>query len=618
MCGIAGILLKKSDVPEVAVLMQMAEVMSLRGPDDEGVWATSHIGLTQRRLSIRDLSFAGHCPMSSADGNLHLVFNGEIYNWRELRRELEQQGYVFTSHTDSEVLLHGYHVWREDLVNRLRGMFAFGIWDQQNKTLWLVRDRAGEKPLFYVHTEDVFAFASSPEALLVLGLEGNINPVGIACHLVHSFIPAGHTVWQHVQTLSPAHSLSIKPGGKPKLSRYWDFSKSKPVAKNWTKCIIEIEAALEDSIVRCLDADVPVGVFLSGGVDSSIIAALAARHCSTLKSFSLGFSEASHSELPYAERVAEHLGIDHYSVSINADDVIKCLPHLVRQYAQPFGDPSAVPTYLLSRFSRQEVKVALAGDGGDELFGGYWRMQSGVYAARYAALLPRGVRSALARWLPGRLGWVGRRWSAMNSLSLAPPGAGYTNAESWYGRLAEIAGPALSDAIEVDLASLRVGKSPRRGENSVVQRLLYDDFVVQLPDCYLTKVDVASMAASLEVRSPFLDPVIMELAWSLPDRTKLHRWRRKVLLKALAANYVPNDVIYRTKMGFGMPLDDWFRGRLGEFAGSIFQRSHAVKAGYISGHLMEKTLARHRRQGGEATRLWSLLWLELWFRQRPA
>jgi asparagine synthase (glutamine-hydrolysing) len=616
MCGIGGLVLTRPITPDGEQLKLMADAMAFRGPDDEGIWAAPHVGLVHRRLSIRDLSPAGHCPMASADGRLQLVFNGEIYNWRELRRELVDLGYGFVSQTDSEVLLHGYHAWGESLIDRLRGMFAFAIWDAHENKLCLARDRAGEKPLFYVWTEEAFAFASSPNALLPLGMAGEIDPVGIACHLAHSFIPASHTAWSHLAVLPPAHMLVVRPGERPTPRRYWDFPSTGPLTRSWSRCATEVEAALDDSVARCLDADVPVGVFLSGGVDSSLIAALAVRHYPGLKAFSLGFAEASHSELPYAELVASHLGIEHHAVTIGVEEVIACLPHLVRQYGQPFGDASAVPTYLVSRLARNEVKVALSGDGGDELFGGYWRMQSGVYAARYGAILPRWVRGTLAPKLAGQLGGVGRRWAAMNALSLARPGAGYTNSESWYGRLAEIAGPRLAAALSVDLAELRVGKTAHRDGDSLVQRLLYDDFQVQLPDAHLTKVDVASMAASLEVRAPFLDPAMMELAWSLPDRAKLQWGRRKVLLKAIAARYVPKEVIYRPKMGFGMPLSDWFRGQLGDYMADLCKERRAVEAGYMLPQAMERTLLQQRRQGGEATRLWSLLWLELWFRQQ--
>lgn len=358
----------------------------------------------------------------------------------------------------------------------------------------------------------------------------------------------------------------------------------------------------------------PVGIFLSGGVDSSLVAALAARHRAGIKAFTLGFAEAQYSELPYAQRVAEHLGLAHHTVQIGVDDVLACLPHLVAQYGQPFGDASAVPSYLVARLARQHVKVCLSGDGGDESFGGYWRMQSGIYAARYGAMLPRGLRECGVPGFANRLGSLGRRWAAMNQLSLAPPGSGYTNAESWFTQLGDVAGPRLSTVPEADLAALRVGHALERPEASVVQTLLYDDFQVQLPDAYLTKVDVASMAASLEVRAPFLDQSVIELAWGLPDSMKLNWGRRKWLLKRIAARWVPHDVVYRSKMGFAMPLSEWFRGKLGEVLDQLLESSVAVDEGWIRLEPVRRCLQSHRSGENQATRLWLILWLELWFR----
>jgi len=552
--------------------------------------------------------------MESEDGRVQVTFNGEIYNWRELRSELVSNGQTFVSHSDTEVLLNGYQVWGDALMLRLHGMFAFAIWDDTKKTLILSRDRAGEKPLFYLPIPEGLVFASTLLALRPFLAEVPLDPVAIACHLSHSFIPASHTVWCGVKVLPPANTLKLCPGDVPHVMRYWDLPRLGPQTRPWRQCTAEVEAALDESVRRCLDADVPAGVFLSGGVDSSLIAALAARHQPDIKSFSLGFSEEEYSEIRFAKSVARHLEIPHETVTIDVDDVLDCLPHLVQQFGQPFGDASAVPTYLLAKFASRKVKVCLSGDGGDELFGGYWRVQSGVYAARYDRYVPRWVRQRLVPPLAGRLGSLGNRWMALNRLSFGDGGAGYNNAESWFQRLGEVAGPRLQDALSADLAALRVGKAAPRTEASVLQRLLYDDFQVQLPDAYLTKVDVASMAASLEVRAPFLEPTLMELAWTLPDRTKLSWGRRKVLLKQIAARYVPEGVIYRPKMGFGLPLSEWFRGRLGEYAEALFQCSRAVDEGYISGRIFQQTLNKHRTSGGEATRLWLLLWLELWFR----
>lgn len=614
MCGIAGQFRHREELPDIDALSAMALAMQYRGPDDEGIYRSSHIGLVHRRLSIRDLSAAGHCPMGSPDGRVQLVFNGEVYNWRELRLELEAEGVVFGSQSDTEVILHGYLAWGIALLPKLRGMFAIALWDGRAQQLLLARDRAGEKPLFYRHSPVGLMFASSTAALQTNQSNQNIDPVAIACHLAHGFIPGSHAIWTDVSVLPPAHFLVIGPGKAPKLERYWDFPRLRPSKRHLAECELAAETVLDDCVARCLDADVPVGVFLSGGVDSSLVAALAVRHQPGIQAFSLGFAEASHSELPYARRVAEHLGVNHHTVEITVDDVIDSLPHLVRQYGQPFGDGSAVPSYCVARLAREHVKVCLSGDGGDESFGGYWRMQSGVYAARYGACVPNWARQHVVPPLANKLGAIGQRWSAMNSLSLQPPGAGYSNNQSWLECLGEIAGPALLPALTVDLTTLRVGRAFDRPEASMVQCLLYDDFQVQLPDAYLTKVDVASMAASLEVRAPFLDQSLLELAWSLPDSAKLNWGRRKWLLKRIAARHVPPDVIYRPKMGFGMPLAQWFRGRLGDALEELLSRSVAEAEGWIKVAPVRRQLQEHRSGRDHATRLWLILWLELWFR----
>jgi asparagine synthase (glutamine-hydrolysing) len=553
--------------------------------------------------------------MGSEDDNIQIVFNGEIFNWREMRVELESLGFRFFSQTDTEVILRGYQAWGESVVKRLRGMFAIAIWNRISKTLWLVRDRAGEKPLFYCESRGIFAFGSNPAALLRIRMVDAIDQVGIACFLANSFIPHTHAAWKGLKVLPPAHALRISVGDEASVYRYWDFPRLGPRKSAWSDCRAAVEGALSDSVERCIDADVPVGVFLSGGVDSSIVAALAVKQKPRIKAFSLGFAEESHSELYYAERVAKHLGVEHHTVKIGVHDVIRCLPHLVEQYGQPFGDASAVPTFLISEFARQYVTVALSGDGGDELFGGYWRLQSGVYAGRYASMVPYWFRREVVPRIVERLGFFGKRLGALNALSLAKPGLGYTNNQSWYGRLREVAGYALTDALDDDFASYRTGNQIQRPEASVVQRVLYSDFQVQLPDAYLTKVDVASMAASLEVRAPFLDSALMEIAWSLPDRTKLYWGKRKILLKEIAARYVPSEVIYRRKMGFGMPLSSWFNGDLGEYGSDLFKSSHSVELGLVKDGVYQRTLDVHKKTGEECTRLWLLLWLEVWTRK---
>jgi asparagine synthase (glutamine-hydrolysing) len=554
--------------------------------------------------------------MPNEDGSIQALLNGEIYNWRELREELLAAGHEFRSNADSEVLSHGYEEWGQSLVPRLRGMFALAIWDQPRGRLLLARDRVGEKPLFTLRENGRTLFASSIPALLAYdGQPRRISPEAIVCCLAHTFIPATHTVWEGIAVFPPAHYAVISDDGM-EMKRYWDFPNEPPMRTSVGGAEESMERILADSVRRCLDADVPVGVFLSGGVDSSLVAALASRqHEPGLHSFSVGFAEAEWSELKYARRVAEHLGLTHHETMITANDVLEALPKLVWHYGQPFGDPASVPTYILSKLARQHVKVCLSGDGGDESFAGYWRVQSGVYAARYGAAVPETLRRRVVPRIAAALGSTGRRMNAMNTLSLADPGSGYTNALSWHDTLGEIAGPALRPGLNHDHVACRVGRSRERKGATVVQRLLFDDFQVQLPDAYLTKVDVASMAASLEVRAPLLDVAALEAAWRLPDRMKLHWGQRKWILKRIASRLVPGEVIYRPKMGFAMPLPEWFRAELGDALERLLAESAAGAAGWIVTGRALRELEEHRRGVHDhSTRLWLILWLEIWFR----
>ena len=615
MCGIGGVFLHEAVSPDEAGLMRMADVMRWRGPDHLGTWCQPHIGLVHLRLSVRDLSPAGRCPMPSEDGSIMILLNGEIYNWQEVRSELRAAGYGFRSNNDSEVIANGYHAWGLDLIPRLRGMFALAIWDMKQRVLLLARDRVGEKPIYYRRSAVGLQFASSIEAVArVSDTEGAIDDDAMICYLSHGFVPATHTIWSDVSVLPPGCTLTIEPGKEPQRQRYWDFPRVAPRRTSMREAEKAIFEALDDSVARCLDADVPVGVFLSGGVDSSLVAALASRHAPGIPAFALGFREESHNELPYARRVAAHLGIPLHETVIDAHDVLTALPHLVLQYGQPFGDSSSVVTYLVSRLAREQVTVCLGGDGGDEAFGGYWRIQSGVYAHRYGRAVPRTIRRSIIPRLAPHLGAAGARLKAMNTLSLGAEAAGYTNSQSWYDQLSTIAGPRLLDALNHDAARCRTGKGLAWDGASVVQRLQFDDYQVQLPDAFLTKVDVASMAASLEVRSPFLDHTIIELAWSLPDASKMHWGQRKWLLKRIAAKLVPPDVIYREKMGFAPPMAGWMRRELGDVLEALMEDSRAVEDGYIDARAVREALSEHRAGRDHHQRLWMVLWLELWFR----
>ncbi len=626
MCGIGGIATEARVRPASEALARMAEAMRERGPDDEGRYAAEGVGLVHRRLSIIDLSERGRCPMPNEDGSVQVVHNGEIYNFEELRRELLGRGHAFRSRCDTEVIVHGFEEWGAAVVERLEGMFALAVWDAARRSLFLARDRLGEKPLYYRELPDGVAFASSLLALHAY-FDGalEVDPAAIECFLCHSFIPSPHTVWQGVRALPAGHRATWEAGRGLRIERYWDFPRPVPRRLSVAEAEEIVEGELERSVRARLIADVPVGGFLSGGVDSSLVMALAARHARSIDTFSIGFEERDFSELPHARRVAEAIGSTHHELRLGEDDLLRVVPELVFQYGQPFGDSSAIPTHLVSRFTRGRVKVALSGDGGDESFAGYWRVASGAWAALYGRALPAGLRRAAMPALFRALGGVGfsglaARAAAMNRLSLASAGAGYLNAQSWFDHREALFGEALRKGLAArrpphDPERCRAGRPLPHAGASVVQQILYDDFQVQLADDYLVKVDVASMAASLEVRPPFLDHRFVEMAWNLPDDVKLRRGRGKWLLKRVAARHVPPDVVYRKKSGFALPMRHWWRGRLAPVLRELLSDSRCAALGWIRTEPVLRRLAEHEQGRAEHdVRLWLVLWLELWAR----
>jgi len=466
------------------------------------------------------------------------------------------------------------------------------------------------------------AFASSLNALreAVAG-DLEVEMSAVECFLSHSFIPHPHTVWKGVESLPPAHFAVIEGESRTTIERYWDFPSGLPRRMSLGEAEESIEEGLDRSVRARLLADVPIGGFLSGGVDSSLVMAIAARHSPSIDTFSVGFEEEEFSELPHARRVAEHIGSTHHELIFQADAVLEILPELVWQYGQPFGDSSSIPTHLVSRLARDTVKVCLSGDGGDESFAGYWRPASLAYAALFGRFVPESLRRSAVPKLADLIELIGgrslsTRLSNMNSLSLAAPGAGYTNSYSWFNYRDALLGGAFEGAsANHDVVACRAGR-PLSGDNaSVLQQALYDDFQVQLADDYLVKVDVASMAASLEVRPPMLDHSFVEAAWTLPDDYKLHRGDRKWILKRVAARQVPPEVIYRPKRGFAMPMKIWWRGRLAILLRELMRDSRCVDMGWLRAESVERSIAEHLSgKAAHNTRLWLVLWLELWVR----
>lgn len=621
MCGIVAVV---EDRASRAVVERMRDAIAHRGPDDAGAYVDDGVALGHRRLAIIDLSPAGHQPMSSHDGSLQLVFNGEIYNYVELRDELAARGHAFSSHTDSEVVLKLYQESGERCVERLRGMFAFAIWDRPRQTLFAARDRLGKKPLYYARVGDGLAVASEIKALLRHpGVRSTPQLRALVHYLALQYVPSPLTAFEGVERLPPAHSLCWH-GGRLTIRRYWRLEYTPKRASRDDEALEALESTLSEAVRIRLRSDVPVGVLLSGGVDSSLVAALAARHATRLKTFTIGFREAAYDERRHARRVAEHLGAEHHEVEAHAD-LVKLLPRLVRQYDQPFADLAALPTLVLSEVTRRHVTVALNGDGGDETFAGYERYGGAPHWTAFQRL-PRILRSrtlwvraaSFANVLRSRSGRRVLRLQELGSESLEQH---YARSMSHFNRewLAEL----LSDELR-GLAERWDAWEPLREAFAEARRrglgpldtLLSVDTATYLPDCLLVKVDVASMAHGLEVRSPLLDHEVVELAAALPETVKGRGRKTKLLLKKLARRHLPVAVVDRPKAGFGVPLAAWLRTELREMLRDLLLDGRLARRGLVRPKVVERLVEDHLvRSIDRGAMLWNLLVLEMWHRE---
>jgi len=607
MCGIAGFV----GEGDRADLERMTRRLAHRGPDAEGFHSEesdgAHFG--HRRLSIIDLA-GGAQPMVVADRCCVIVFNGEIYNHLELRAELEAQGCVFQSdHSDTEVLLHGYGVWGEEIVRRLNGMWAFALWDARKKRLFLSRDRFGKKPLFWFKGRGTFAFASELTALLEHAHSPrNVSRKALQKFFAYALVPAPHSLIEGAWKLPAGHNLILDAGGEPVVKRYWRFEIEPDegmMRRSRTELAEELIERLDRAVKRRLMADVPLGVFLSGGIDSTAVAALAAKHAGAerLRTFSIGFNEPSFDESAYARRAAEFLGTNHRCEILDLDKACDVLPRILHELDEPQGDNSLLPTWLLSRFTRQHVTVALGGDGGDELFAGYDTFRGLRKAEWYARLVPRPVHDAL-RTLAGLLPVSHANLSFDFKIKRGMRGAShqplYWN-PVWLGALEpdEIA-RLFGEPIEAeDLYSEAVEAWDSCRQPNLVDRTLQFYTELYLQDGILAKVDRASMMHGLEARSPFLDLEVADFARRLPHCLKIRGGITKYLLKKALEPLLPLDIIYRKKKGFGTPVGTWFRsGRLKPQG---------------DGKFLEEKLSSHRsRSADERLYLWCQLCYGEW------
>lgn len=569
MCGICGQASRnKPCAPEV--VERMGATMFHRGPDDSGIWLSDDgmVALAHRRLAVIDLSPAGHQPMEYAGGSYGIVFNGEIYNYRDLKSELVSRGYTFKSSSDTEVVLASYAEWGYDCLQRFNGMFAFGLYDSIKRTLFLARDRAGEKPLFYFDQGDRFSFASELKALMAdPDTPKRLNPISLDCFLAFGYVPGDRCILEGFKKLPPAHAISYElESGKSSVWRYWalpDYS-SDGVQNDHldeAELLMQFESLLEDSVRRQLVADVPVGILLSGGVDSSITTAMAIRNCSRIKTFTVRFpGHGTYDETRHARLVANHFGTDHVELEANTSTV-DILPLLARQFDEPIIDSSMVPTYLVCKLVKKYCTVALGGDGGDELFGGYLHHSRLLWLQKYFGKVPLTVRTELAKaagcCLP--LGFKGRNWiqgldvDFKHGLPLIASYFDNSSRRMLMNRDFAISCEVCGHPEKIRRNSIPVNKD-------LLQRTTRMDFNNYLSEDILVKVDRSSMLNSLEVRAPWLDHRIVEFAFErVPSRMKASVQERKMLPKKLAKKLLPMDFDTTRKQGFSIPLNSWLK-----------------------------------------------------------
>lgn len=615
MCGIAG-RWSFAGASELALRQQvaaMAAVLRHRGPDDEGVWSDGSAGvaLSFRRLSIIDLSAAGAQPMVSASGRYVIVFNGEIYNFERLRSELQPTSY--RGHSDTEVLLACIEEWGlERAVQRFIGMFAFAVWDRGERTLTLVRDRLGIKPLYYSCDSRSVAFASELKAM---PKRDRIDRGAVALYARLGYVPTPWSIYEGISKLPPGCMLTIHSDGTSRMHAYWDPARviENAVAHRFQgsedEAIEALDEVLRDSVRLRLIADVPLGLFLSGGIDSTLVAALMQREAGKISTFTIGFEGIS-TDVQHAAAIAKHLGTHHTEQIVSASDTLDTIPLMAAIYDEPMGDSSSVPTYLVSCVARDAVTVALSGDGGDEFFGGYHRYFLGQRLASRVASVPRALRRPLGR-----------------ALSLLPWRAGNRRDRArGFGRALLLDDPIARFLGEIDSNALRVRSAPTRSSaltssdawpqlEDPVELMMYLDAVGYLADDILPKVDRASMAVSLEVREPLLDHRVVELAWSLPPSMKIGNLRGKLILRRLLRKYVPDSLIDAEKRGFGLPLHEWLAGPLRDWAASLIEPKRIAEEGFFDAASVRRLWNGGEKPGFDDA-LWRLLMFQAWLDAR--
>jgi asparagine synthase (glutamine-hydrolysing) len=623
MCGITGIVRNDGLDVDRALLGRMCAAIRHRGPDDDGFYFNAAVGLGMRRLSIIDVK-GGRQPIHNQDSSAWIVFNGEIYNYLELRAQLEKLGHSFYTNSDTEAIIHAYDQYGKDCPKHLRGMFAFAIWDERTQELFLARDRVGKKPILYAQVNGQFVFGSEFSALLQHPDIGkDIDFAALNHYLSFMCVPAPLTAYRDIRKLEPGHSLRYRKG-EITTDRYWqpDFSRKLDIDEQ--EAGEQAIRILRDAVKVRLMSEVPLGAFLSGGIDSSAVVALMSEESSApVKTFSIGFEEQDFSELHHARRVAEHVGADHHEFIVRPD-ALEVLPILVEHYGEPYADSSAVPTYYVARETRKHVTVALNGDGGDESFAGYERYAAMRLADTYHRI-PALLRDTLLRQAIDLMPSSESKRSRLRDVKRFVAAASLPKAER-YLRWVSVFNSQAKQDLYTENFKRETSAYPAAGiidpwfvhanGSGIVDAALLADIMTYLPNDLLVKVDIATMANSLEARSPFLDHHVIEFAASLPEKYKLRGLTTKYLLKKVLKQLLPAENLTRRKMGFGVPIGHWFRGKLQPFLRETILSESALKRGLFKPEAVKRLVELHTRNERDYShQLWTLLMLELWFQR---
>lgn len=620
MCGICGIVYADPERPvEAAVVERMCDAIVHRGPDDQGQWVRGNAGIGMRRLSIIDLA-GGHQPMANEDETIWIVFNGEIYNHLELRRELTSRGHRFRTRSDTEAIVHAYEEWGERCPEKLNGMFAFAIWDRRRRQLLLARDRIGIKPLYYHHSTDKLVFASELKSLVAAGeVPRQVDVAALDTFLTFEYIPAPQSIFAGVRKLPAGHTLLWRQGHGVTTQAYWDLSVNGRTVDG-ESAPAELRELLTDAVRMRLMSDVPLGAFLSGGIDSSSIVALMAGVMDRpVKTFSIGFKDASYNELEYAREVARRYRTEHYEFILEPN-IADLTDQLVHYVDEPFGDFSMFPTYLVSKMARQHVTVVLSGDGGDELFAGYETYRADRLARRYARL-PRMVRRALIEPVVAALPPTSKKKGWINKAKRFVEGADYPEDLGhvrWMMFLAEaekrrLYSPEVQAHLNGHDAADFVRRYFRQASGDGLNRQLYVDIKTYLVDDILVKVDRMSMAVSLEARVPFLDHRVVEFAARVPGSLKLVNGESKWILKEALRDLLPPKIQRRGKEGFSIPIKNWLKQELKPLMLEVLSPERIRREGFFDSQEVQRLVDEHLRNvDNHSHRLWALMMFGIW------